>query len=106
MTDSSLLPRLLPGPYAELTAARTALERALRDMQDFEFTIEEGQLYFLQTRDAKRTPWAALQIAVDLANAGIIERDTAIARLAPYELGSIVGASPDLGLTTRVSRLV
>jgi pyruvate,orthophosphate dikinase len=58
-------------------------------MQDFEFTIEEGQLYFLQTRDAKRTAWAAIQVAVDLVRAGVIDPATASTRLAPYDLAGV-----------------
>jgi pyruvate,orthophosphate dikinase len=101
LTECALLASVLPGPYAELLAARPVLERALRDMQDFEFTIEEGKVYFLQTRDAKRTPWAALQVAVDLVAAGIIEPATALARLAPFDLDALHRkvATPGAGTT-------
>ena len=58
-------------------------------MQDFEFTVQDGCVYFLQTRSGKRTPWAALRIAIDLTNAGIIERETALERLAAYDLDLI-----------------
>lgn len=85
ITESALLERILPGVFAELQAARTHLEREMRDVQDFEFTVQEGQLFFLQTRNAKRTPWAALQVAVDLVKAGVIDPVTAVGRLAPLQ---------------------
>ena len=66
-------------------AARTEL----RDMQDFEFTLQDGCLYFLQTRSGKRTPWAALHIAIGLTMAGIIDHETALERLAAYDLDAI-----------------
>jgi pyruvate,orthophosphate dikinase len=58
-------------------------------VQDFEFTVQEGRLYLLQSRDAKRTPWAALRIAYDLVKEGLIDEATALERLGPYDLGSI-----------------
>ena len=66
----------------ELERAKSRLESELRDMQDFEFTLQDGCLYFLQTRSGKRTPWAALHIAIDLTMAGIIDHETALERLA------------------------
>ena len=64
--DAELLPRRLPAVAAELGRVKTVLEDEFHDMQDFEFTVETGRLYLLQTRDGKRTPWAALRIAVDM----------------------------------------
>lgn len=80
---------LLPDAYRELLLARRTLERGFLDMQDVEFTIEEGTLYFLQTRDAKRTPWAALQVAIDLVQDGLIRPEDALERLAAYDLDTI-----------------
>jgi pyruvate,orthophosphate dikinase len=74
---------------AELERAKPRLESEFKDMQDFEFTVQEGQLYFLQTRSGKRTPWAALQIAVDLVAAGTIDAGTALQRLANVELDAV-----------------
>lgn len=90
VTDGEVLPAAMPAVWEELQAARRALERAFLDMQDFEFTIDEGTLYFLQTRAGKRTPWAAVQIATDLVHAGIIDSACALERLRPYDLDTIV----------------
>ena len=59
----------------------TKLEKHYKDMQDMEFTIENGKLYFLQTRNGKRTATAALQIAVDLVNEGMITEKEAVLRV-------------------------
>jgi pyruvate,orthophosphate dikinase len=85
----SRLPRVLPDVWTELQTMRSALEYEFRDMQEFEFTVEEGRLYFLHTRHGDRTPWAAARIATDLVSTGIIDADTALQRLAPYDLDSI-----------------
>ena len=88
--DGTLLDALLPKVHAELRAVAPLLERAFGDMQDFEFTVDEGQLFFLQTRTGKRTPWAAVRIAADLIRAGVVDRHQALQRLAPYDLDTIV----------------
>ncbi len=67
--------------YDELLRIRTILEEHYLDMQDIEFTIQEGKLYLLQTRTGKRTVFAALNIAVDMANEGLIDRKTALGRV-------------------------
>jgi pyruvate,orthophosphate dikinase len=90
VTDAALLAEILPDLYAELAAVRAMLEHEFGDMQDFEFTIDEGQLFFLQTRAGKRTPWAAVRIAADLVEAGVVDPATALQRLAPYDLSAIV----------------
>lgn len=87
--DGGALSAAMPDVWAQLSAAAATLEREFLDMQDFEFTVEEGQLYFLQTRAAKRTPWAALRIATDLAAERLIDEDTALGRLDGYDLDSI-----------------
>jgi pyruvate, orthophosphate dikinase len=92
------LRRMLPNVWVELQAVRGALEYEFRDMQDFEFTVEDGRLYFLQTRDGQRTPWAAARIAAELVANGIIDPQTALQRLASYDLDAIVRSS--VGPTT------
>src|ERR1700745_3776304 len=67
-----------------------ALERHYRDVQDVEFTVEEGHLYLLQTRTAKRTAAAALKAAVDMTAEGLIERDEAVARIDPSQLDQLL----------------
>ena len=79
----------LPAVYQELLEAKRQLESALGDMQDFEFTVEDGRMYFLQTRAGKRTPWAALQIAVDMVRAGVTRPSEALEQLRPYDLSAI-----------------
>ncbi len=69
---------------------RAQLEQACRDVQDIEFTVERGQLYFLQTRTAKRTPRAALKIAVELVEEGLIDADEALERVAGIDLSKAV----------------
>jgi len=71
----------LPRVAAELERVRAVLEADFRDMQDFEFTVENGRLYLLQTRAGKRTPWAALQIAVDMVGERLITPAEALSRL-------------------------
>ena len=72
----------LPGPYASLVEVYERLEAHYRDMQDLEFTIQEGRLWMLQTRNGKRTPRAEVRIAVDMANEGLISREEAISRVS------------------------
>ena len=75
--------------YRQLRRIGGQLEILFRDAQDFEFTVQEDRLFLLQSRDAKRTPWAALRIACDLVNEGLIDEKTALDRLAGYDLDSI-----------------
>ncbi len=77
---------VMPDTYAELAGVFERLERHYRDMQDIEFTVQSGRLWILQTRRGKRTTQAALQIAVDMAEEGVISRDEAIARIEPAAL--------------------
>lgn len=99
----SRLAQSLPEVHEELLAAKRRLETSLGDMQDFEFTVEDGRLYFLQTRAGKRTPWAALQIAVDLVRAGVSTPSEALERLRPYDLPTITRVR--LGAETEPTRL-
>src|SRR5204863_24938 len=70
----------LPEAYDQLLETMTRLEQHYRDVQDIEFTVEEGRLYLLQTRSAKRTAAAALKAAVDMTTEGLIEREEAVSR--------------------------
>jgi len=77
----SEMARLMPKVYKQLERVRGTLEKHYRDMQDMEFTVEDGTLYMLQTRTGKRSPGATFQIAVDMANEGLISRDEALGRI-------------------------
>ncbi|HUJ55362.1 MAG TPA: pyruvate, phosphate dikinase [Gaiellaceae bacterium] len=80
----------LPEAYGQLLETMAALERHYRDMQDIEFTVEEGRLYLLQTRTAKRTAAAAIKCAVEMTAEGLIERDEAVARIDPSQLDQLL----------------
>jgi pyruvate,orthophosphate dikinase len=84
------LRRMLHSVWAQLEGVGHALEALFLDAQDFEFTIQSGTLYLLQARSAKRTPWAALRIAVDQVDEGLISPSEALSRLAHVDLGSVV----------------
>ncbi len=80
----------LPEAYDQLLETMARIEQHYRDMQDIEFTIEEGRLYLLQTRSAKRTAAAALKAAVDMTTEGLISREEAIARIDPAQLDQLL----------------
>lgn len=88
-SDPEPLIAALPGLAHELQTVRRRLEALFGDAQDFEFTVEEGKLWLLQTRTAKRTPWAALHIACDLVDEELIDPATAVQRLRDHDLDSI-----------------
>ena len=81
---------LMPQLFAELSAIYGRLEGRYRDMQDVEFTIQEGKLWMLQTRSGKRTTKEALKIAVDMAEEGLITREEAILRIDPAQLDQLL----------------
>ncbi|WP_423601745.1 pyruvate, phosphate dikinase [Sphingomonas sp. MS122] len=85
----------MPETYAELARVFDLLERHYRDMQDIEFTVQQGKLWMLQTRSGKRTAKAALKIAVDMANEGLITREEAIARVDPAALDQLLHPTLD-----------
>ena len=85
----------MPEAYAELARVFDQLERHYRDMQDIEFTVERGKLWMLQTRSGKRTAKAALKIAVDMANEGLITQEEAIARVDPAALDQLLHPTLD-----------
>jgi pyruvate,orthophosphate dikinase len=78
--------KIMPKVYAQLEKVRVKLEKHYRDMQDMEFTVEEGKLYMLQTRTGKRTPAAAFRIAVDMANEKLISKEEAVGRIKPEDI--------------------
>ena len=80
------LAEAMPQAHAELQRTAAALEAHYRDMQDIEFTIEDAKLWLLQTRDGKRTAQAAVRIAVDLANEGLITQQDALRRVTPSQI--------------------
>jgi pyruvate, orthophosphate dikinase len=80
------LEKIMPKAYAQLEKVRAKLEKHYKDMQDMEFTIEEGTLYMLQTRTGKRTPAAAFRIAMDMANEKLITKEEAILRVKPEDI--------------------
>ena len=80
----------MPGLYKELYDIRTRLEQHYKDMQDIEFTIQEGKLYMLQCRNGKRTGTAALNMAMDMLSEKLIEERTAVTRVAPAQLDELL----------------
>jgi pyruvate,orthophosphate dikinase len=80
----------LPDCYDEFMSIAQRLENHYKDMQDMEFTIEQGKLYFLQTRNGKRTAQAALKVAVDMVNEGLITKEQAILKVDPKQLDALL----------------
>ncbi len=80
----------LPGAYEQLLDTQARLERHFRDMQDIEFTVERGTLYLLQTRTGKRTTTAALRIALEMVQEGLISETDAVLRLQPSQLDQLL----------------
>jgi pyruvate,orthophosphate dikinase len=80
----------MPGAFDQLLEYTTRLEHHYRDMQDIEFTVEEGRLYLLQTRTAKRTAAAGLKAAVEMTAEGLISREEAIVRIDPSQLDQLL----------------
>ena len=80
----------MPEIYAELDALQTKLENHYKDMQDMEFTVQEGKLWFLQTRNGKRTGAAMVKIAIDMLHQGMIDEKTAVLRVDPIKLDELL----------------
>jgi pyruvate, orthophosphate dikinase len=93
VSDGTRLQTLLPQLHARLQRVKSKLESEFRDLQDFEFTVQDGELFLLQTRDASRAPWAALRVAVEMVDEGLIEVPTALARLAALDLAAVARVS-------------
>ena len=87
----------MPEVFAQFRAVVERLERHYRDMQDIEFTVEQGRLYMLQTRNGKRTAKAALKVAVDQVQEGLITREEAVARVEPSSLDQLLHPTIDPG---------
>lgn len=99
-TRSSKYPSMeeaMPEIYKELDAIQTKLEEHYRDMQDMEFTVQEGKLWFLQTRNGKRTGAAMVKIAMDLLRQGMIDEKTALLRVEPNKLDELLHPIFDKG---------
>jgi pyruvate, orthophosphate dikinase len=80
------LAKIMPKAYAQLEKVRSTLENHYKDMQDMEFTIEEGKLYMLQTRTGKRTPSATFKMAMDMTNEKLITKEEAVLRIKPEDI--------------------
>ncbi|HUC64477.1 MAG TPA: pyruvate, phosphate dikinase, partial [Stellaceae bacterium] len=96
--NKSSLPAMeevMPDVFGDLAKVRETLEQHYRDMQDIEFTVQQGKLYMLQTRTGKRTAAAALKIAVDMAAAGLIDQREAVRRIEPESLDQLLHPTLD-----------
>jgi len=89
---------IMPKVYDEFVEATKKLEHHYKDMQDIEFTIENGRLFFLQTRNGKRTAFSAINVAVDLVNEGIITKEEAILRIEPKQLNQLLHPTFDAAI--------
>jgi pyruvate,orthophosphate dikinase len=96
------LAKQLPQVYEELRAHTDRLEHHYRDVQDFEFTVEEGKLYMLQTRRGQRTAQAAVKIAVDMVVEGLISKDEALMRVEPEQLNQLLHPRIDPSAKTKL----
>ncbi|SON57409.1 Pyruvate, phosphate dikinase [Hartmannibacter diazotrophicus] len=94
-SDPSTMEAVMPDAFRELSAISTRLEQHYRDMQDIEFTVEDGKLWMLQTRSGKRTTHAAVRIAVEMAREGLISRADAVRRIEPASLDQLLHPSID-----------
>ncbi len=94
-SDKPSLQKLMPDAFASFVDISQRLETHYRDMQDLEFTIERGKLWMLQTRSGKRTAKAALKIAVEMANEGLISKQEAVARIDPASLDQLLHPTID-----------
>ncbi|QAU41156.1 pyruvate, phosphate dikinase [Bradyrhizobium guangdongense] len=94
-SDKASMESAMPEAFKELTRIYTQLEKHYRDMQDMEFTVERGKLWMLQTRGGKRTAKAALRIAVELANEGLISKKEAVTRIDPASLDQLLHPTID-----------
>jgi pyruvate,orthophosphate dikinase len=105
--DFPSLQELMPGIYAQLLTFETTLENHFKDMQDIEFTIQEGKLWMLQTRNGKRTGAAMVRIAMEMLKQGMIDERTALQRVSPDRLNELLHPIFDpkaLAATTPIAR--
>jgi len=96
------LEEVMPQPYKDLVDIYHKLEQHYKDMQDIEFTIQQGKLWMLQTRNGKRTAAAAVRIAVEMVEEGLIDKNTAINRVEPGQLDQLLHPMFDPDATTNV----
>src|SRR3989454_4498417 len=101
-SDKPSMEQALPQAFKELKRIYGVLERHYRDMQDLEFTVEQGKLWMLQTRAGKRTAKAALKVAVELANEGLVSKDEAVTRIDPASLDQLLHPTIDPSATRKV----
>jgi pyruvate,orthophosphate dikinase len=94
-SDKPSMEKALPEAFATLRRIQSTLERHYRDMQDLEFTVEQGKLWMLQTRSGKRTAQAALRIAVELAQEKLIDKTEAVKRIDPATLDQLLHPTID-----------
>jgi pyruvate, orthophosphate dikinase len=94
-SDRASLEGLMPDVFAELKASSAKLEAHFRDIQDIEFTVQEGRLFMLQTRSGKRSTQAALKIAVDMAEEGLITREEAVKSINANQLDQLLHPTLD-----------
>ena len=94
-SDKPSLEALMPAVFKQFADTTKLLEKHYKDMQDMEFTVERGKLWMLQTRNGKRTAPAALRVAVEMANEGLISRDDAITRVEPATLDQLLHPTLD-----------
>ena len=94
-SDLPAMEEVMPEVFGQLSEVRGILERHYREMQDIEFTVQQGKLYMLQTRSGKRTAAAALRIAVEMVEEGLIDRAEAIRRIEPASLDQLLHPTLD-----------
>src|SRR5208282_1078115 len=94
-SDRPSLEAIMPAVFHQFVATTQLLEKHYRDMQDMEFTVERGKLWMLQTRNGKRTARAALRVAVEMANEGLLTKEEAITRIEPATLDQLLHPTID-----------
>jgi pyruvate,orthophosphate dikinase len=94
-SDKPSLETVMPAVFKEFVATTKLLEKHYRDLQDMEFTVERGKLWMLQTRNGKRTARAALRVAVEMANEGLLTKEEAITRIEPATLDQLLHPTID-----------
>jgi pyruvate,orthophosphate dikinase len=94
-SDAPAMEEVMPEVFQQLADVRQRLEKHYSDMQDIEFTVQRGKLYMLQTRNGKRTAKAALKIAVEMVNEGLIDKKEAVARIVPASLDQLLHPTLD-----------
>ena len=101
-SDLPAMEEVMPGLFDQLNDVRLKLETHYRDMQDIEFTVQQSKLYMLQTRNGKRTAAAALKVAVDMVDEGLITREEAVKRIEPGSLDQLLHPTHDPKAPRRV----